>query len=243
MQHIVEKWGFVYRGIITVDDGTPRLAYQRLLPTHVCLSLQHYVEHTVLPKYDSFDAAHNRSHALTVITAALAMAQANRVNPNIAYAAAAYHDTGLRHNREQHHLFSGQIIRADHNLRHWFSEQQIEIIAQAAEDHRASATTAPRSIYGCITAEADRHIDPRDIILRTVQYGRSHHPSLDKEGQWERVVHHLQEKYAEGGYLQLWLPDSPNAEGLRRLRAIIADHDALRAAFDEAYLHCLKSQP
>lgn len=30
MQHLVEKYGFSYRGIIYTDDGTPRLAYDRI---------------------------------------------------------------------------------------------------------------------------------------------------------------------------------------------------------------------
>ena len=51
------------------------------------------------------------------------------------------------------------MIRADRQLAAWFTPQEIEIIAQAAEDHRASAKSKPRSIYGMIVAEADRIID------------------------------------------------------------------------------------
>ena len=49
------------------------------------------------------------------------------------------------------------------------------------------------------------------------------------------MCEHLGRKYAAGGYLQLCLPESPNAAPLARLRALIADEARLRAAFDALY--------
>jgi uncharacterized protein len=43
------------------------------------------------------------------------------------------------------------------------------------------------------------------------------------------------EKYAEGGYLKLWIPESPNAARLAELRSIIADKPQLREAFERIY--------
>ena len=132
--------------------------------------------------------------------------------------------------RENHHTDSGIIIRNDSRLKEWFTQEQIELIAQAAEDHRASGRSAPRSIYGKIVAEADRVIDGETIILRTVQFGFTHYPDLDREGHINRAVAHLKEKYGRGGYLKLWIPWSDNALRLNELRAVIADDDAVRAA-------------
>ena len=157
------------------------------------------------------------------------------VDEEMLYTAAACHDLGLSVDRKTHHLESGRIIRADARLRAWFSEEQIETIAQAAEDHRASATTPPRSLYGRLVAEADRMIEPVTIIRRTVQYGFAHYPELDKEGHWQRTLEHLHEKYAEGGYLHLLIPGSPNEEPLARLRAIIKDEAHLREIFEKVF--------
>ena len=157
------------------------------------------------------------------------------INPDMLYAAAACHDLGLEVDRKTHHLESGRIIRALAELRQWFTEDQIETIAQAAEDHRESATTPPRSIYGALVAEADRMIVPETIIRRTVQFGLSHYPDLDKEGHWRRTLDHLHEKYAEGGYLHLLIPGSPNEAPLARLREIIADEELLRSLFEIIY--------
>ena len=198
-------------------------------------SLEEYIETSVIPRYAAFDKAHREDHALAVIDRALAMGKAYDIDEDMLYTAAACHDLGLAVDRKTHHLESGKIIRADARLREWFSEEQIETIAQAAEDHRASATTPPRSIYGALVAEADRMIVPETIIRRTVQFGFSHYPELDKEGHWQRTLEHLHEKYAEGGYLHLLIPGSPNEEPLARLRAIIKDEAHLREIFEEVF--------
>ena len=198
-------------------------------------TLMEYVEANIIPMYDGFDAGHGRDHVQAVISESLCLGALYNLNPDMVYVAAAYHDTGLSVDRKTHHLESGRIIRTDSRLGEWFSDSEIELIAQAAEDHRASSDHEPRSIYGCVVAEADRQIIPESIILRTVQYGLSHYPDLNKEGHWQRTCEHLAEKYDEGGYLRLWIPESRNTEGLARLRDIIHDKSRLRAMFEAAY--------
>lgn len=202
--------------------------------------LQQYVEQEILPRYDHHDAAHRRDHAETVINQSLVIARqlnahGDSLDEDMVYTIAAYHDTGLCEGREQHHEASARIIRQDKELLRWFSEEQIEIMADAAEDHRASAKHAPRTIYGRIVAEADRVIVPETIIMRTIQYGLDHYPTLDREAHYERTVQHLREKYGDGGYLQLWFPDSPNAARLQQLRQIINDPTQLRDVFDTLF--------
>ena len=197
--------------------------------------LKTYIEEEILPRYDAFDKGHQRDHALTVIRQALDLAAYYEVDPELVYTAAAFHDTGLCEDRKTHHLVSGRIIRSDTRLREWFTPAQIETIAQAAEDHRASSDHAPRTVYGRLIAEADRQIVPETVIRRCIQYGLANYPELDKEGHWRRTVEHLEEKYAEGGYLQLWIPESPNATRLAALRAIIRDKKLLREFFERLF--------
>ena len=194
--------------------------------------LKEYVESEIIPRYASFDKAHREDHARSVIGEALRLAAFYDVDPDMVYAAAAFHDTGLVEGRETHHLVSGRIIREEPRLREWFTPEQVETIAQAAEDHRASSATGPRSIYGRIIAEADRDIIPEKILRRTVQFGFEHYPELDKEGHWQRFIDHLHEKYDYGGYLKLFIPESRNAARLEELRGIIHDESRLREMFD-----------
>lgn len=197
--------------------------------------LKQYVDEEILPRYDHFDTAHRRDHATMVINQSMELASRLDVDCNMVYAIAAYHDTGLCEGREHHHEVSAQIILADAKLRRWFSEEQIGTMAEAAEDHRASVQHEPRSIYGRILAEADRYIEPETIIRRTVQYGLSHYPELNKEQQYRRTLEHLHEKYGRNGYLKLWFAESPNAARLEQLRTLIEDETALQQIFSSCF--------
>lgn len=198
-------------------------------------SLVDYVEAEIIPRYAAFDRAHGIDHVRTVIAQSLALASRYDVDLNMVYAIAAYHDTGLTEGRERHHIVSGEIIASDETLSRWFTSEELAVMCEAVEDHRASSDHAPHTIYGCIVAEADRVIDPRTIIRRTVQYGLANYPRLDREAQFERCLDHLQRKYAEGGYLRLWIAESDNARRLEELRAVIRDRERLRALFDAAF--------
>lgn len=197
--------------------------------------LEEYIETEIIPLYRTFDSAHGESHVRQVIAESLHLAENYDVNPDMLYVAAACHDTGLTAGREKHHVESGRKIREDKNLLRWFTPGQIETIAQAAEDHRASSAAEPRTIYGKIVAEADRDIDPEKILRRTVQYGLSAYPELTREEHYARFKKHQLEKYAEGGYLKLWIPESDNTAGLAALRRIIADETELRRQFDKIF--------
>ena len=194
-----------------------------------------YIENEIIPRYDHFDAAHQRDHVNMVIQQSLEIAEHLDVDMNMVYVIAAYHDTGLCEGRERHHEVSAQIIKADKNLPKWFTEEQIQTMADAAEDHRASAKHEPRTIYGRIVAEADRFVDPETIVKRTIQYGLDHYPGLSKEQQYDRMMQHLHEKYGRNGYLRLWFPESPNTARLEKLRQMIDNETEIIKIFEEFF--------
>lgn len=203
-----------------------------MVGTDINPNLKAYIEQEIIPRYDAFDKAHQCDHVMMVIQQSLDIASHLEVDLDMVYTIAAYHDTGLCEGREHHHEVSAKIIKADLQLRQWFSEEQIQTMADAAEDHRASAKQPPRTLYGRIVAEADRFIDPVTIVRRTIQYGLDHYPELGREEQYQRMVTHLKEKYGRNGYLKLWFPESPNTARLERLRLIIDDENELRSLFD-----------
>lgn len=194
-----------------------------------------YIQQNIMPQYANYDAAHNLEHISTVIEQSLQMAQHYNVDVNMVYTIAAYHDLGLCKGRELHHIYSAQMLLSDECLLRWFTPQQMQIMAEAVEDHRASSKSVPRSVYGVIVAEADRVINPQTIIRRTIQYGLANYPQLNRQGHYERMLQHLHEKYAEGGYLKLLSPHSPNVEPLQQLRQIIANEQFLQSMFAEIW--------
>jgi uncharacterized protein len=201
----------------------------------VSLDLMEFIERNILPRYAAFDAAHNMEHIMHVLKASDVLARRMGADADMAYTIAAYHDLGLEGPRAIHHITSGKILRADKRLEKWFSCQQIETMGQAVEDHRASASRAPRSIYGRIVAEADRDLLPDTVFRRTVQFGLEHYPDKNTEEQWLRFREHIQQKYSVSGYIHLWILGSENETNLKELRDIIADEVRLRQAFDRIY--------
>lgn len=205
------------------------------MQNQVDLTLMEFVEKQILPRYTAFGESHGLYHVTRVIKNSLELARMLGADINMAYAIAAYHDLGMEGPRAIHHITSGKILTADARLKKWFSPEQIKIMREAVEDHRASASHAPRSIYGKIVAEADRDIDIDTVFTRTIQYGIEHDPDKDKEWQFKRFDSHMEEKYSNNGYIKLWIPHSPNEKKLKELRDIIVNKELLRQYFDKIY--------
>ncbi len=206
-----------------------------MIDNNVSLDLMEFVEQQILPRYSQFDKAHNLSHANNVIRLSVGLARRFGANVNMAYTIAAYHDLGLEGPRAIHHVTSGKILAADRRLLKWFSPQQMQVMKEAVEDHRASASHAPRSIYGKIVAEADRDLSPENVVRRTIQFGLNKYPEKDKNGHWERFMEHMDSKYSTHGYIKLWLPGSDNEQNLKKLRDLIAHPEQMRPLFERIF--------
>ena len=206
-----------------------------MIENNVNLDLMAFIEQNILPKYNEFGLSHGLGHVQHVIKGSLELAKRMGADVNMAYTVAAYHDIGMSGPRAIHHLTGGKILAADARLKRWFSPEQIRIMREAVEDHRASASHSPRSIYGKIVAEADRDLDPEHVFRRAVQFGLENEPGKNREEQWHRFLAHLQEKYSNTGYIKLWIPNSPNEKHLKAIRNIIENPDKLRQQFDTLY--------
>lgn len=201
----------------------------------VNLDIMTFIEQQILPRYNAFGKSHGLGHVQRVIKNSLQLASLIGADLNMAYVTAAYHDLGMEGPRAIHHITSGKILLSDARLRKWFSPEQIKIMKEAVEDHRASASHEPRSIYGKIVAEADRDLEPDVVFSRAIQFGLENYPELDKEGQWKRFESHMNEKYSRNGYIHLWIPGSPNARKLKDIQDTIEDKNLLRMKFDLLY--------
>ena len=206
---------------------------------HPSLDLMEFVEQQILPRYTAFDRAHGLGHVNAVIASSLELARNTGADINMVYTIAAYHDLGLEGPRAIHHMTSGRILQTDARLKRWFNAEQIKVMREAVEDHRASSSHAPRSIYGRIVAEADRQLEPTMVFMRTIQYGLDHYPEMSVEEQWNRFREHIENKYARQGYIHLWVPGSKNEQYLAQIRNIVETPGALRAAFDKLYKQCI----
>lgn len=198
----------------------------------------HHLEQNIIPLYSDFDKAHNLEHVRKVIQNSLSIAGDFEVDKNMVYIIAAYHDVGLSQGRDHHEKTSAAFLLADEKLKEWFSGEEILLMSEAVEDHRASNDYEPRSIYGKIISEADRDTEYATILTRTIQYGLKHYPHNDPEEHFNRAYEHIHRKYGEGGYLKLWLDTESNRRNLQNLREMLTSRDALRTDFERIFAEC-----
>lgn len=199
------------------------------------LEIMSFVEKQILPRYNAFGKSHGLLHVQHVIKNSLELVPLTGADINMVYVIAAYHDLGLEGPRAIHHLTSGKILQSDARLKKWFTPEQIKIMKEAVEDHRASSSRAPRSIYGKIVAEADRDLEPTTVFTRAIQYGLENYPEKNEDEQWERFYKHMKEKYSSNGYIRLWIPNSPNAARLRKIQNTIDNEKELHNIFQNIY--------
>ena len=197
------------------------------IETSVPETLIDYLFNEVLNNYLSFDKGHGINHIMTVIKSSLKLSKFYSVKIPMVLTVAIYHDLGLKFDRAKHHIHSKEILTQDKKLETWFSPEEIFIMGDACEDHRASNSYKPRNIYGLIISDADRTTDIDDMITRCYSYSRTHFPDMDEEETYNRVKLHLREKYGDRGYAKLYLPESEAIimEPIYRARKILSNDD------------------
>lgn len=188
--------------------------------------LVQYIENEVFPKYDKNEEGHGIKHIKIVIKRSLELAKDYDVDLNMVYTIASYHDLGHYIDRKTHEIISAKMFMQDEKIKQWFTDEQIIIIKEAIEDHRASSNHEPRTIYGKIISTADRTIiDIDSTIKRTYSYGKRNYINLSEKQQIERVYRHLTEKYGENGYAKVYLEDKEFEDALDKLRQALSNKE------------------
>ena len=189
--------------------------------------LETYIEAEIFPLYERNEPSHGINHIHTVINRSLHIAKEYEVDKNMVYTVAAYHDLGHYINPKIHEKLSAEIFMKDNKIKKWFTEQQIQMIKEAIEDHRASSDHEPRSIYGRIVSTADRTIKSIDnCIKRTYLYGKKNYPGLlTQEEQINRIYEHLNDKYGLNGYAKTYLYDEEFEIAKKKFIEALSDKD------------------
>lgn len=187
-----------------------------------------YLNNKIRSRYKSHDGAHNIEHLDEVLKRALELGKEYGVDEKYLYVCAYYHDLGLDAGRENHEMVSGKYLRNDKNLLRWFSKDEIELMAQAVEDHRASLDGPPRSLLGKIISDADRVMIPERVIERSLKFNRENNPALSNEDLINSVYSYLKKKYGKKGYSKLNLYYLPQIKEQTKLKEILNDFSKFR---------------
>ena len=185
--------------------------------------LKEYIEENIFPKYSKNEQAHGISHIKTVIKRSFDLVRDNDldVNLDMVYVIAAYHDIGHYIDSKTHEIISADIMYKDSKLKEFFKDEELLIIKEAIEDHRASSKNNPRSIYGEIVSSADRNNTVNDCLRRTYSYGKKLDPNATDSELYERAYDVLVKKFGEGGYAKYFFKDKQYEEFLKDIRKLL----------------------
>lgn len=127
-----------------------------------------YVSNNIIDEYKLNDKGHDINHINYVLKRALEISDNYDVDLNMLYISVMFHDIACHIDRERHEILSAEILRNDIFLNYYFDN--IEVICEAIEDHRASKTSKPRNIYGCILSSADRKVDVKEYLKSSLGF-------------------------------------------------------------------------
>ena len=186
--------------------------------------LKKYIEENIFPEYSKNEPAHNIEHIKYVISRSFKFADTvPNINYNMVYTIAAYHDIGHHIDSKRHEMISGEIMSKDENLKKFFSKEELNVIKEAIEDHRASSDHEPRSIYGKIVSTADRNNTVESCLRRSYTYGKKLEPNFTDEELFERAYKHLNMKFGKNGYAKFFFKDEEYENFLKDIRELLSD--------------------
>lgn len=206
-------------------------------------SLRNVIEEFVLPQYNKNEKAHGIDHINYVIRRSFELIEQNEleVDSNMVYVIAAYHDIGHYIDPKKHELISADIMSKDQMLKKFFSDEQLQIIKEAIEDHRASADHEPRSIYGKIVSSADRNNTVEQCLERSYYYGKRLEPNATDKELYERAFEHLNLKFGINGYAKFFLKDKEYEQFLENIREVLKDKESF-CKIQEKYIKNLEEK-
>jgi len=163
--------------------------------------LKKYIENEIFEIYKLNEVGHGIDHIKYVIRRSLEFAKTiENINPEMVYVIAAYHDIAHYIDREKHEIISAKMLSEDKKLKEFFSDDQIETMKEAVEDHRSSLKNEPRTIYGKIVSSADRNTKVEATLKRCYSYNRRHLTNLTEEEIIEECRIFLLKKFGINGY-------------------------------------------
>lgn len=198
--------------------------------------LKKYIEENIFPKYANNDLGHNLNHIMSVIERSFKFAsQVSDINMNMVYTIAAMHDIGVYIDRDNHEKISADILLNDTNLRNFFNDEEIRIMAEAVSDHRASLKEEPRSIYGKVVSSADRNVDVNKPVRATFTLRMKMTPGTPIEEIMEESRQHIIEKFGRKGYAKgkMYFEDLEYKKFLEDIVKLAEDEEAFKKRYIE----------
>lgn len=195
--------------------------------------LKKYIDENVLTEYSDNIGGHGIDHIQYVINRCFELIQefSLKLDSNMVYTIAAYHDIGYKKDPDNHEQVSANLFASDPNIATFFNEEQRKIIYEAIVDHRASLEYEARSEYGKLVSSADREISVDNMLKRSFFYQKDKHavenPTTDQVIAYSYKK--LSSKYGKNGYAKMYFPDKKYQEFIATMEHLTSDFDEFKA--------------
>lgn len=189
--------------------------------------LKDYIENKIKPEYVFNDSGHNKEHIECVLKRALELAEEYNIDYNMLYTIVWYHDIACHVNREEHEKLSAKRLYNDKIIRTFFNENQMIIMKDAIEDHRASLEYIPRNIYGKILSSADRKVDVSTYMKSSISFSMKKQPNLSKEELIEESYNFAIKKFGKNGYAidKMYIEDNKYKKFLDEIQYLVENKE------------------
>ena len=197
--------------------------------------LKKYIEENIFPKYNKF-YAHGMMHINAVIENMMMLAEYYDLNKNMAYVIACYHDSGLGVDRENHEKESGKILANDMELKEYFTNEEIQIMKEAIEDHRGSRKIRPRNFYGECISDSDRDFDISILARRQINTTLKCYPNIKTfDEHFERCYEYICGRINTSGVFNLWTNNPTLIKRRDEFQKKYLDKDYARKIYKEEW--------
>jgi len=254
IEYIIKNAGFNIVKLIERESDSGinwfRLVVEK--PNGVTPRIKKYIEDKIMPLYRTM-AGHSDEHIRQVIWRGLNFAEQinegvikvnnfaecpeSKINYDMVYVIAAFHDLGRSVDDATHEKISAKMLLEDQELPKFFNPKQLNIMAEAIEDHRASNNHDPRSIYGKIVSSADRNTNVDVMLKRCYEAIRDEYSSETEDEVIEITRKVLRKKYGgKSGYAakKIYFEDPDFEAALDKMELITRDPVDFRKLYNNS---------
>ena len=187
------------------------------------IKLVDYITNSIMDEYDLNDKGHNKNHINFVLKRAFEISKDYNIDYNILYTCVSFHDIACHIDRENHEKLSAKRVYEDEFLNNYFSAENMLIIKEAIEDHRASTLDIPRNIYGKILSSADRKVSIKEYFISSLFFGESDIYKVDMNKAINKSYDHAIKKFGKEGYAtnKFYVDDIKYKEFLNKIQYLI----------------------
>lgn len=197
--------------------------------------LLNYIKNNIFPEYEKY-YSHGMIHISNVIRNSLELGKEYNLDENMCYTMAAYHDLGLKVDRDNHEKESAKIFIKDEKLKKYFSNEQINTMREAIEDHRGSRKIPPRNIYGKVLSDSDRDFDIELLAKRQLATSIKNFPNYTTfEEHFENCYSYISKRITENGHFNLWTNNVKLIEKRDEFEKLFFDKEYTKSVYEKEY--------